>query len=145
MFFLAQVQESFEFMEALGSGLKRSASKASNANKSKTVVSQSVSESSADNGSSLKKIQKLTPNESDASNNADSKKTSSSAQNYNNNTLSRVILKNAKDKFKNESNNKSIKSDLQLKIKILTLKLKIKVSFKLRKLNPSFKNFNEKK
>lgn len=87
--FLAQVQESFEFMEALGSGFKRSASKVSNINKSKTVVIQSGGESSvADTGSSLKKIPKIATNESDVSNNnADSKKTSSAQ----NNSLSRVI------------------------------------------------------
>jgi hypothetical protein len=73
-------------MEALGSGFKRSASKASNVNKSKAVVSQNGGESATDNGSSLKKIPKITSNESD-----DSKKISS-AQNYSNTTLSRVIL-----------------------------------------------------
>ena len=73
-------------MEALGSGFKRSASKASNVNKSKAVVSQNGGESATDNGSSLKKIPKITSNESD-----DSKKISP-AQNYSNTTLSRVIL-----------------------------------------------------
>jgi hypothetical protein len=76
-------------MEALGSGFKRSASKVSNVNKSKTVVIQSGGESSAaDSGSSLKKIPKIAANESDVSNNNSDSKKISSAQN---NSLSRVI------------------------------------------------------
>ena len=79
-------------MEALGSGFKRSASKASNVNKSKALVSQNGGESATDNGSSLKKIPKITSSESDASINSTDSKKISSAQNYTNNTLSRVIL-----------------------------------------------------